>query len=249
MKSLNPSSIKNIVIVVLIIIILLLGFGVGYYAHKNHVSEANYKAATDTLRVYKNKADEAVYQKTLYQLDIKQLKSDKEDLYKEIEKLTKKEQRQLVEISKLTAEIVFLKDSVSSIRDTSYKEEGSYKFDFCLQDEYRKIQGHNIVKSIEAPKEVFVFVDTNTVATDLVLMHKKTDRGIELAVSSSNPYLKINSIDGSIVNIDAYQKEAKKKHWGLGVGVGFGATYGLINKSIDVGPTVTVQVSYNFITW
>jgi hypothetical protein len=64
--------------------------------------------------------------------------------------------------------------------------------------------------------------------------------GIELGVTSDNPYIKVNSLEGSIVNIDSYEKYQKPKKWGLGVGVGLGVGYDILNKNLFIGPTVSL---------
>ena len=70
-----------------------------------------------------------------------------------------------------------------------------------------------------------------------------------MSVSSDNPYIQINSIEGAIVDIEAYQKYQKPKKWGLGVGIGVMTGYDMINKSLFFGPGITVSLNYNILTW
>ena len=56
-------------------------------------------------------------------------------------------------------------------------------------------------------------------------------------VYSDNPYLNINTVEN-------FKRE--EKHWNFGFHFGIGLNYGLINKRVDVGPTVSVGVNYKF---
>ena len=56
-------------------------------------------------------------------------------------------------------------------------------------------------------------------------------------VYSDNPYLNINAVEN-------FKRE--EKHWNFGFNFGIGLNYGLINKRVDVGPTVSVGVNYKF---
>lgn len=241
MKNLNLSSIKNIIIVVLVIITILFG---GLYFNKKadlDIANQNYYAAVDSLRTTKNELGEIVYEKNMYVLSIEELKKENHSLYGDIAKLSSKNKRNLTEISKLNTEIDFLKDSISQSLDTTYKE--GYKFLFDKSNDYRTLKGFTIVNL--DPISSDLFIEEDKIITDLTIYKTKTDKGIQLNVSSSNPYLKINSIEGSVVEVQT----VKPKRWGLGVGLGFGVTYGLIGKTIDVGPTISVNVNYNFLTW
>lgn len=244
MKNLNLSSIKNIIIVVLFIITITFS---GLYFNKKYdyeISNQNYYAAVDSLRTTQNKLGEIVYEKNMYVLSIEELEKENSNLYNDIKKLSTRDRKNLVEISKLNTEIGFLKDSINQKLDTTSED---IKFLFDLTNEYRKLSGYTLVSL--SPLTSSLYIEEDKIFTDLTISKIKTDKGFELNVSSTNPYLKINNIEGSIVNIDAYQKSQKQKHWGLGVSAGIGATYGLINKNIDVGPTISITINYNFITW
>lgn len=54
-------------------------------------------------------------------------------------------------------------------------------------------------------------------------------------VYSDNPYLNITSVENHI---------KKPSRWSIGIQCGFGVNYGIVNKSIDVGPYLGIGVEY-----
>lgn len=54
-------------------------------------------------------------------------------------------------------------------------------------------------------------------------------------VYSDNPYLNITSVENHI---------KKPSRWGVGIHCGFGLNYGIVDKSIDIGPYVGVGLEY-----
>lgn len=54
-------------------------------------------------------------------------------------------------------------------------------------------------------------------------------------VYSDNPYLNITSVENHI---------KKPSRWSIGIQCGFGLNYGIVNKSIDIGPYVGVGLEY-----
>ena len=62
----------------------------------------------------------------------------------------------------------------------------------------------------------------------------------KIFVTSPNPYFKVSSIDGAVVDKGRFAQ--KSKRFGFGMYGGFGVGYGLINKQLDMGP----QVGFGF---
>lgn len=249
MQNSNLQNIKNILLAVLFIIVLFLSYDTVNVRYDLKESEINYKVSQDSLRETKNKLGESIYSKSIYIKSIEELKQENNSLNEEIKKLSYSEKSKLIEIQKLQIIINNLKDSALQELDSSFICENQYKYNFLIQDQYRTLEGYNIIYSETQPDSSSIHIEKEQMNVDLTITKKDTKNGIELGVSSNNPYLSINNIEGSIVDIEAYKKYQKPKKWGLGVGVGLGLGYDLINKSIFIGPTVAVSLNYNFLTW
>ena len=59
-------------------------------------------------------------------------------------------------------------------------------------------------------------------------------------IKSDNPYVKYDHITG------IQEQQKKPKHWNIGFQAGFGFQYGMLNKTIDVGPYLGVGISWGF---
>lgn len=228
---------------------MFLGYRHYNLKHDLQNSQFNYNAAIDSLRVSENKVGDLIYSKNIYIKSIEDLKKEKNSLYKEIDKLKYSEKKNLIEISKLSVSLNHLKDSINQTYDSSYKELNQHKYNFELSDKYRTLEGYTIVHSQCIPDSSFFYLEKDSIYVDFVITKKETNSGIELGVSTDNPYVKINDIQGSIVNIDKFEKYQKQKKWGLGVGVGISSGYDLLNKSIFIGPSISFSINYNLLTW
>lgn len=240
---------KNILIIFLVI--YLLSLGNSYINTKNdlHNTSLNYIAAVDSLRISKNKIGDLTYSKNIYIKSIDELKAENNALMSEINKLNYSEKRHLIEIQKLKISISNLRDSAKQFYDTSYQELNQYKFNYLIEDQFRCLSGYTIIHSSCVPDSSFFFIEKDSIYADFTITKKEVKNGIELGVTSNNPYIKVNSLEGSIVNIDSYEKYQKPKKWGLGVGLGLGIGYDILNKNLFIGPTMSLQLNYNLITW
>lgn len=240
---------KNIFLICLILYIFYLGSSYLNVKDNLYNTTLNYEASIDSLRITKNKLGDLVYSKKIYIKSIDELKKENNSLYKEIDKLKYSEKKNLIEISKLSVSLNHLKDSINQTYDSSYKELNQYKYNFELSDKYRTLEGYTIVHSQCIPDSSFFYLEKDSIYVDFVITKKEINSGIELGVSTDNPYVKVNDIQGSIVNIDKFEKYQKQKKWGLGVGIGISSGYDLLNKSIFIGPSIQFSINYNLLTW
>lgn len=263
MKNLNLLNIKKLILnYIKQIKIINLGF-VGllilsgllygmYYDKTEKLKEIEYNliAKSDTIKIFKNKNDENVYKIQSLTLNYKELKKINSDLINEINKLSKKDKKNLVEINKLNLTINLLKDSIKKIDnnpiDSIYDSNlGLTIYNFELKDstKFRELEGTIKVASTKKPTSVKTILTKDVVKTDLVIGKTLKNDTLELFVSSSNSGLVVNNIEGSVIDLKAYNKLQPKKKFSLGIQIGYGATiYGLT-------PYVGIGGSFNLINF
>lgn len=238
MKNINPLYIK-IGVGLLIVVSLLFNFK---QCNSNKIANSNIIALTDTIKTTKNKVGEVVKSKNLLLMDIKDLKNSNSGLTKEIDKLNNKDKRNLVEIDKLNITIDMLQDSIINLKSgTPIVVNDSTKiYPFSKINSFRNLQWDVTVVGKQV-NSVSSKLTSDKLFMDLVIDKKKEGSNLILSVSSSNPYVKVTNIEGSIINLSAYNSLQKAKPFGIGLQVGYG-----IGGS-GFTPFIAVGLSYNII--
>ena len=259
MKNLNllniKSFIKNIKLNNILFIGLMLSCVGTYTMYKNvsnklEIAEWNLKTQNDTIKTLKNKVGENVYKINSLILSKKDLEKNNSDLSVEIDKLNKKDKKNLIEINKLNITINLLEDSVkklnNELKDSTFDPQtGLTTYNYELKDssKFRELKGIIKVTSTNQPSTVKTDLLVDKVYTDLVIGKTLKNDKLELFVSSSNSGLVVNNIEGSVVDLKAYNKFQPKKKFSLGLQLGYGFTiYGL-------SPYIGIGGSYNLINF
>lgn len=209
---------KKICIIEGIIIVLFIIAGILYHTHHNaanKILEQNFKAATDTIEVLKLKNGELLYEKSAFILKENELQTQLSLSKDEIKEL-KKKIGGINTITKIETQVEF---------DTIYIKNNSIgpsQFSFEYNDNWLKLKGLST-------KDTTQIYDIS-VPIDLVVGMSKD---YNIFVKSDNPYLKVNNIEGAVVDRNIFEK---KSSWSHGVSIGFGIQYGLSNKRFDYGP-------------
>ena len=190
----------------------------------------NIIALSDSISYYKTKNGQLVAEKTAIIGDMETLKLTNEDLYNKLKDMKIKNAEQALEIKGLVENPKYDTTWVFST-DTLYRNLEFAK-SFEKKDNYRLLDGtvslkdNNMQLSINHDEVYFDY----TIAIEDGVVY----------LNSDNPYVKFDSVYGLIA------AKEKPKHWNLGIQVGIGGQYGLINKKIDVGPYIGVGISYGF---
>lgn len=259
MKNLNLLNIKDFIKKIKWTSILFIGLLVScvgvYTLYKNNlnkleIAEWNLKTQNDTIKTLKNKAGENVYKINSLILSKKDLEKTNSDLSAEIDKLSKKNKRNLVEINKLTLSINLLNDSIKKLNnkpiDSIYDPTTNlttYNYELKDSTEFRELKGVIKVTSSNRPNRVSTDLTVDKVFTDLVIGKTLNNDKLELFVSSSNSGLVVDKLEGSVIDLKAYQKLIPKKKFSIGFQVGYGFTaYGLT-------PYIGIGGSYNLINF
>ena len=257
MKNLNLSSIKDFIKKIKWTSILFIGLMVicvgTYTMYKNvsnklEIAEWNLKTQNDIIKTLKNKAGENVYKINSLILSVKDLKKNNSELSAEIDKLSKKDKKNLVEINKLNLSIDLLNDSIKKLNnkpiDSVYDPTTkltTYNYELKDSTKFRELKGVIKVTSSNRPNKVSTDLTIDKVFTDLVIGKTLKNDKLELFVSSSNSGLVVDKLEGSVIDLKAYQKLLPKKRFSIGLQVGYGLTI--------YGPTSYVGIggSYNLI--
>lgn len=224
MTSTAPSF-TNIVLIILLIATMAINFT---QCNNNKVANYNISALTDSLRESKNKNGEIVASKKSLLMDLDQLEKTNSELNEEVNKLSKKDKRNLLEIGKLQVTIDMLTDSILRItkgevivvNDTV----NQYSYKFAKSDKYRELTGVIKIKSTTEPLNIESVITADKVITDITIGKKKVKDGVEVFVTSSNPYLKVNKLENSIINYSEMDQFKKERRFIFGPQLGIGVT-------------------------
>jgi FtsZ-binding cell division protein ZapB len=251
-----------------IILGIIVFFALHIFIDKNNIIsektklEQNLIAANDTLKIYKNKYNETVAEKSIYILSIKELKKQNSDLYNEIKK-------QKGDIISLNTAIISLKQDTTILNQKLKKIIGeaiqvdsntwnlpwklSYNWD---KDNFDIFEGYTTVSLNNSNPINIIHDNTNltkrTSNIKLVFGEKVVDNKYKVYVTSNYPGLSTESLEGVFIDPNTnndIKKLIKKNHWFNGFSFGISATIGrdLFNNNFGlmVGPSVTWNI-YNW---
>ena len=192
----------------------------------------NIVALTDSIEYYECTTGELVAQKTILTGEIKDLKESHSKelnaLYNDLNSMKRKNAQLAAQIKGFIDNPV--KDTVWKYDTIRFTQSLIQPFDFS--DRWRTLSGNITLKDNTMSlniKEDKVFFDY-TVAIEDGHIYLKSD----------NPYVKYGYVT-------AIQKQQKKpKRWNIGFQAGFGFQYGMLNKTVDLGPYLGVGISWGF---
>ena len=200
--------------------------------HNYDTVQNNIVALTDSIEYYECKTGELVDQKTMLIGEIKDLKESYSKelncLYDDLNSMKRKNAQMAAQLKGFIDNPV--KDTIWKYDTIKFEKSLIQPFDFS--NKWRILSGNITLKDDTIGlniKEDQVFFDY-TIAIEDDCIYIKSD----------NPYVKYDYVT-------AIQEQHKKpKHWNIGFQAGFGFQYGMINKTIDVGPYLGVGVSWGF---
>ena len=219
-----------------IVLFLIIILGIKCYTLNKDLNNAihNLNASKDSITTLTLKNGQQLATINSYILDKKQMqeymnltKSEMKDLEKKVGKIGY--------ISNIKTEIQY--DTITSY-DTVIIKDDITKFNIKHTDEWLKLHGTSYIKDNVAT----TVLDTISINTPLQV--GLTD-DYRVWVVSPNPYLKISDIKSTIIKNSQLNKKQKK--FGVGIQVGYGTGYDMVNKRLLQGPYIGIGVSYNFL--
>ena len=228
------TTIKNVLKTLIYVTIgLVIGF-IATTVHKNDaidILEQNLRAAQDTIEVYQLRNGDLLYEKAAYILNEKNLHEQLNITEEEIKDLKNKLGSSFSSITSIGADVIY--DTIYVKNDSIIYNDRNLDYRFSYADPWLALKGHTtILEDTTATTSLYDI----TVPVPLIVGVTKDNN---IFVESKNPYLNITSIEGAVL-----ADRAKKSRWSLGVSLGIGAQYGLINKTLDVGPQVGIGICY-----
>lgn len=185
-------------------------------------SDHNIEVLTDSIRQYRTLADDVAAERSILIGDIDLLKKTNDSLYNKVKELGVKKPQQVVYINN---------DVVNELHDTTWvyaNNDTEKEFDFS--NKYRELSGTVTHKDTT----LALYINKDIVHLDYTMAIKD---GV-VYVSSSNPYVKFNDIQGITI------PTTKQKRWHIGPAIGVG-----VGRDFKISPYVGVNLTYSIIRW
>jgi len=218
---------------------------------REKMSKANIEALKDSVRYEKDKTGKEVAVKKALLADKKSL----EDLNKDLDEEVKKLRGKIISIQKIggtiTSDPIVVTNDVIKYRDGVYGLAWNYDTVYS-EGNYRKFSGETSVL-VDTSRNISskgTKIKQDELGLTLVTGLREKDGALEIYVDPQYPGMKINRIDGAIIDpqkSEAIKKYFPQKKWSIGpiLGVGISAGYGVTGKPI-FGPTVTFGVGISY---
>lgn len=217
------SLIKNILpyIVICILCIIITRQCLSKSELKDQMQH-NIEALSDSIHHYKTNAGNIAAEKKILIGGIDLLKQTNDSLYQRVKDLNVKNPEQVVYI---TNDVVHEShDTIWTINNTSLSK------DFDFSNKYRELAGNVSLKDTT----LGLYINKDIVHLDYTMAIKDG----KVYVSSTNPYIKFNNIEGITI------PKTKQKHWHIGPSIGIG-----INTDKKVMPYIGINAMYSLFSW
>lgn len=232
------TKIKQNLLVAFIALFSLAGTFI-YLYHRNSVKseniaqyEQNWKAARDSIEYYKLANDNLMAEKQsfivseaeareLLGMSQAELKDIKKQLGSALATITKLKANVRVDSIYIESEPIVVNDSIS--------------IPFSFSDRWLELSGQSDYFNGKG------YTNIHGISMNTPLTIGLAENG-KYFVTSPNPYLHIDDITSTI----SEKVVPKKKHWGIGVGIGPSVGYDLRHKDLYYGVGGTIGIIYNF---
>ena len=134
-----------------------------------------------------------------------------------------------------------LNDKIKELSGDITKDSVGYNINFSFEDKFRELAGYTYIISDSEPTSFKTFL-----TKDLIHLSLKT--GItddyRIFVETDNPYVKINNIEGAIVDKNLWSDKYKKRNnFSLNISVGYGTDFAKFHPFVGIG------IGYNLINF
>ena len=221
---------KDIIISILTIICIILTLSTNCSNYKNKGLTNNIQSLRDTIEFIQLQNGNLLSEKQSLILDNQQLNEYLDLSKQDIKDLQKKLDSKLLYISELESNV-----SVHTVicHDSVYIVDSVHYVDFSYSDNWIDLYG---TTNLKIPQTTINNLYINTPLTIGLTEDNK------FFATSPNPYINITNINSAIVDT----KKTTKPKFNLGIQVGVGAHYDIIDRHFGVGPYVGVGLSYGF---
>lgn len=219
----------GLLILLTILCIILLLFS-KCTADKNERLQNNIEVLIDSVRVTELKNGDLLYSKQILEVDNKEL-AEAVGLEKSKRKEVEKELGEKIKLlAKVDGEI---RVDTLILKDTVVETDFGNQVNFNFKDQYLSLDGTTCLSNGIAQTKI------NSLSMDVPAFIGKNK---QFFIRSENPYV-------SFPNIRVAEEITRPKRWGLGIQVGIGCGYNLVDKGFFAGPYIGLGLSYNFLTF
>lgn len=224
--------VKNSFLILLTILCIILLLFSKCTADKNERLQNNIEVLIDSVRVTELKNGDLLYSKQILEVENKELAEAvglEKNKRKEVEKELGEKIKLLAKVDgKIRVDTLILKDTVV---ETDFGNQVNFNF----KDQYLSLDGTTCLSNGIAQTRI------NSLSMDVPVFLGKT-KNKQFFIRSENPYV-------SFPNIRVAEEITTPKRWGLGIQVGIGCGYNLVDKGFFAGPYIGLGLSYNFLTF
>ena len=225
----------------IVIFLVILSCVWSYFSREQEANEQNLKAAQNELYEVKLKNGELVTVRDSYIATIDDLEILLDISKSEIKDLQRKLDSKVAYISKIESNtkieyIEVVKDSIVYVNNSPSELISNFHY----TDQWLKINGQNNIKIGET-------FECNTILNEINVNTPLTvglTNDYQIFVSSPNPYVHFNEIEGAVIDNSMFRPRKKRFSWGIQLGAGI--MYDVWHKQIAVGPYTGVGVEFNF---
>ena len=225
-----------IVLEAIIFIALLVG-AIRYGLEQKAILENNILGYKMTIEHIEMENGQLLATKRSLLLTESQLREELDISKSEINELNRKLNSNIAHISRLETELQ-MKDTIFMKSDTVFIKDNIINKGFIWEDDWTRINAHVIGNSIEESK-----LSIYNLYMDVPIEFGITE-SYNVWVRSENPYVNFTNIkSATIYDTQLYKR---KKGFNHGLQFGFTLNYGLINTSLDFGPSFGYGITYSF---
>jgi hypothetical protein len=249
---------RNVLLVAVIVLILLMR-GCGSSQSEVNTLRQNNFALTDSIRTYKTKNGELIYEKGALISESKSLKEINKDLADAIKYLKDhpiivlKPEIRIIEVPKYVP--IYIKDPVKN-SDGSITRTLEWSYDTTYsKGNYRMLKGDfkATVDSLLNLTTTPMHINKDEFGMSLTTGLTENKKGLlEIFVTSNYPGFSVTKLDGAL--IDPRESQVLKKYfppkkWAIGVYGGYGFYADPINSRFGTGAQLGIGLQYNIIQW
>ena len=224
--------VKNGLLILLTILCIILLLFSKCTADKNERLQNNIEVLIDSVKVTELKNGDLLYSKQILEVENKEL-TEAVGLEKSKRKEVEKELGEKIKLlAKVDGEI---RVDTLILKDTVVETDFGNRINFNFKDQYLSLDGTTCLSNGIAQTKI------NSLSMDIPVFLGKT-KNKQFFIRSENPY-------ASFPNIRVAEEITRPKKWGLGIQVGIGCGYNLVDKGFFAGPYIGLGLSYNFLTF
>lgn len=240
LRLINYIKENKVLLFIVAALTVLLGLMIGIIIRKNNnitIIENNLNAATEKIEILKTTNGDLLAKNRSYITTINSLEDYINISKKEVKDLQKTLDDKILYISELET-LIDIKPT--EVHDTTviYKD-STFNFTFNFSDKWYKLIGNSSFDYNRVKTEI------NTLYVNVPLHVGLTDDW-KIFVTTQNPYVIFDSVEGALLDKEVYLKQQKKKRLGISISLGIYTGYDLFDKSIYIGPGAGCGISYTF---